>query len=135
MPTPNDDLVAASLAVADNKTLDVQPLYKPTETCKYTHFSSSHPLSVKKSFIKGDTLRLLRTNSVKETFELRKLEFLTHLLERGFPRTRRKYFSRSKLVITKRGSTKMFCLSSRLFNPVVPNLRKVLLNLRHLIRK
>ena len=36
--------------------------------------------------IKGETLRLLRTNSVKETFELRKLEFLARLLERGYPR-------------------------------------------------
>ena len=27
--TPNDDLVAAILAVADNKTLDVQTHYKP----------------------------------------------------------------------------------------------------------
>ena len=74
MATPNDDLVAAILAVADNKTLDVQTHYKPTETFQYTHFSSSHPLSVKKGFIKGETLRLLRTNSVKETFELQKLE-------------------------------------------------------------
>ena len=55
---------------AYNKTLDVQTHYKPTETFQYTHFSSSHPLSVKKGFIKGETLRLLRTNSVKEIFEL-----------------------------------------------------------------
>ena len=39
-----------------------------------------------KGFIKGETLRLLRTNSVKEIFGLRKLEFLTRLLERGYPR-------------------------------------------------
>ena len=70
----------------NNKTLDVQTHYKPTEMFQYTHFSSSHPLSVKKGFIKGETLRLLRTNSVKETFELRKLEFLARLLERGYPR-------------------------------------------------
>jgi len=55
---------------ADSKTLDVH--YKPTETFQYTHFSSSHPLSVKKGFIKGENLRLLKTISVKETFELRK---------------------------------------------------------------
>ena len=46
--------------------------------------------------IKGETLRLLRTNSANETFELRKLEFLTHLLERCLlevhSRTRRKTF-------------------------------------------
>ena len=33
---------------ADNKTLDVRTHYKPTETFQYTHFSSSHPLIVKK---------------------------------------------------------------------------------------
>ena len=68
MATPNDDLVAAILAVADNKTLDVQTHYKPTETFQYTHFSWSHPLNVKKDFIKGETLRSLRTNSVKENW-------------------------------------------------------------------
>ena len=68
---------------ANNKTLDVQTHYKPTEMFQYTHFSSSHPLSVKKGFIQGETLRLLRTNLLKETFELRKLEFLARLLERG----------------------------------------------------
>ena len=64
------------------KTLDVQTHYKPTETFQYAHFSSSHLLSVKKGFIKRETLRLLRTNLANETFELRKLEFLTRLLER-----------------------------------------------------
>ena len=34
----------------------------------------------------GETLHLLRTNSVEETFELRKLEFLTRLLKRGYRR-------------------------------------------------
>ena len=65
------------------KTLDVQTHYKPTETFQYTHFSSSHPLSVKKGFIKGETSHLLRTNSVKEIFKLRTLEFLTCLLKRA----------------------------------------------------
>ena len=44
MATPNGDLVAAILAVADNKTLGVQTSYKPTQTFQYTHFFSSHPL-------------------------------------------------------------------------------------------
>ena len=43
-------------------------------------------LVLRRGFIKGEILRLLRTNSVKETFELRKLEFLARLLERGYPR-------------------------------------------------
>ena len=50
----------------------------------------------------------MRTNSVKETFQLRKLEFLTRLPERAFPRE----LSENILAevkfsgITKRGSTK-----------------------------
>ena len=71
---------------ADNKTLDVQTHYKPTETFQYTHFSSSHPLSVKKGFIKGEALRLLRTNSVKEIFELRKLGFLSEATRETSPK-------------------------------------------------
>ena len=47
------------------KILDVQTHFKPTETFQYTHFSSCHPLGVKKG-VKGEALRLLRTNSVKE---------------------------------------------------------------------
>ena len=50
MATPNGDLVAAILAVADNKTLGVQTSYKPTETFQYTHlFSSDHPLRLYKT--------------------------------------------------------------------------------------
>ena len=37
-------------------------------------------------FNKRETLRSLRINSVKETFELRKLEFLTRPPERSYPR-------------------------------------------------
>ena len=66
--------------------MDVRTHYKPTETFQYTHFFSGHPLSVERGFIKGETLRLLRTNPVDEIFEFRKLEFLTRLLERGYPR-------------------------------------------------
>ena len=49
--------------------LDILTLFRPTETFQYTHFSTCHPLNTKKSFIKGEALRLLRTNSVKENFE------------------------------------------------------------------
>ena len=50
--------------------LDVQTHFKPTENFQKTHFKSSHPApSVKKGFIKGEALRLLRTCSSKEQFE------------------------------------------------------------------
>ena len=49
--------------------LDVQTRFKPTGKFQYTRFKSSHPPSVKKGFIKGEALRLLRTCSSKEQFE------------------------------------------------------------------
>ena len=49
--------------------LDINTHYKPTETFQYTHFASCHPPGVKYGFIKGEAIRLLRTNSSKKTFE------------------------------------------------------------------
>ena len=92
----------------DSTTLDVQTHFKPTETFPYMQFPSCHPFNVKKGFIKGEALRLLRTKKVKEIFELRKLEFLTRLLERCYPRelaekilTEVNFSSRSEALLTK----------------------------------
>ena len=41
----------------------------PTETFQYMNFYSCHPTGMKKGFIKGEVLRLLRTNSLQITFE------------------------------------------------------------------
>ena len=49
--------------------LDVRTHFKPTEKFQYTHFKSSHPLGVEKGFVKGEALRLLRTNSSRTIFE------------------------------------------------------------------
>ena len=70
-----------------HKMLDLQTHFKPTETFQYTHFSSCHPFNSKKGFIKGEALRLLRTNSVKENFETHKREFEQRLYQRGYPLT------------------------------------------------
>jgi len=43
--------------------LDIKTHYKPTETFQYTHYTSCHPPGVKRGFIKGEAVRLLRTNS------------------------------------------------------------------------
>ena len=61
--------------------LDVGTHFKPTETFQYTHFSSCYPLGVKKGLIKGEALRLLRTNSSKENFQ-KGLEEFQSTLER-----------------------------------------------------
>ena len=65
--------------------LDVKTYFKPTETFQYTHFSSCHPSGVKIGFIKGEALRLLRTNSSKTTFEENISLFKQRLRARGYP--------------------------------------------------
>ena len=69
---------------ASNKVLHVQTHFKATETFQYTQLSLCHPLSMKKGFIKGETLHLLRTNSIKERFASNKRDFKFGLLERGY---------------------------------------------------
>ena len=49
--------------------LDIKTHYKTAESIQYTHFTSCHPPGVKRGFIKGQAIRLLRTNSSKTTFE------------------------------------------------------------------
>ena len=84
--------------VSETKTMDttiskgerflkdsVRTHFKPTETFQYTLFTSSHPPAVTKGFIKGEALRLLRTNSSKKIFEEKIKVFKSHLLERGYP--------------------------------------------------
>ena len=53
----------------------------------YTHFTSCHPPSVKKRFVKGEALRILRTNSSKTTFEENISNFKKRLIDRGYPQT------------------------------------------------
>lgn len=49
--------------------LDVRTHFKPTESFQYTEFSSCHSPGIRKGFIKGEALRLLRTNSSGNAFE------------------------------------------------------------------
>ena len=49
--------------------LDIKTHFKATETFQYRHFSSCHPPGVKMGFIKGEALRLLRTNSSQAAFK------------------------------------------------------------------
>ena len=65
--------------------LDMRTHFKRTETFQYTHFTSCHPPGVRKGFIKGEALRLLRTNSSKVTFEENITQFKRRLRDRGYP--------------------------------------------------
>ena len=70
---------------AKDSVLDMRTRFKPTETFQYTFFTSCHPLGVKKGFVKGEALRLLRTNFSIKTFEENITKFKKHLMERGYP--------------------------------------------------
>jgi len=65
--------------------LDTHTYFKPTETFQYTHFKSCHPPGVKIGFVKGEGLRLLRTNSSEETFIENIRIFKLRLRARGYP--------------------------------------------------
>ena len=72
---PNALLLFKGPRLSTLKILDSQTHFKPTETFQHTHFSSCHPFNTKGGFIKEEALRLLRTNSVKETFNKYKRDF------------------------------------------------------------
>ena len=81
-----DTLVHKGTRFRDQSILDVKTHFKPTETFHYTHFTSGHPRRVKNGFVKGEALRILRTNSSKDTFEENISKFKRHLRARGYPR-------------------------------------------------
>ena len=54
-------------------------------TFLHTHFTSCHPPSVKKGFVKGETLRILRKNSSETTFEENNSK--KRLMDGGYPQT------------------------------------------------
>ena len=119
---------------ASNKILDVQTHFKATETFQYTHFSSCHPLSVKKGFIKGETLRLLRMNPIKEKFESSKRDFKFRLLERGYPQklvnniqAEVDFSSRNNALKYKPKTSKNILPFVTTFNPGVPKLKEILM--------
>jgi len=64
----------------EQSILDIKTHSKPTETFQYTHYTFCHLQSVKK----GETLRLLRTNSSKTTFKENILNFRVRLVARGY---------------------------------------------------
>ena len=49
------------------------------------HCTSSHPPGVKNDFIKGEALRLLRTNSSETAFNENITNFISRLTARGYP--------------------------------------------------
>ena len=82
-----DTVVYKGIRFRDHSILDIKTHFKTTETFQYTHFSSSHPSGLKKGFVKGEALRLLRTNSSRTTFEENIYKFKSRLLAGGYPKS------------------------------------------------
>lgn len=119
----------------DTSILDVRTHYKPTETFQYTHFSSCHPPGVSKGFIKGEALRLLRTNSSKITFEENVREFKSRLHVRGYPDILvHKVLSEVKFEERKSALQQKEKARNKILRFVTQYLKKVLMDKWHLIQ-
>ena len=92
------------------------------------HFTSCHPLDVKRGFIKGEAMRLIRTNSSAKT-KFREFLFNFKLHSRGYPNnfkersaTRFKFDSRKNKNLTRK-----YChLSLSTFQSSVHDLKQAL---------
>ena len=120
---------------------DIRMHFKLTETFQYMHFSSCHAPGVKKAFIKGEALRLLRTNSSKATYEENEKKFRSHLCVRGYPDNlvnkvlAEVKFSDRKSALQQRPQKVQNGLMPFVtqYNPSVPNLKKILMSKWRLI--
>ena len=123
--------------------LDTRTHFKPTETFQYTHFKSCHPPGDRKGFFKGEALRLLRTNSAKETFEENINKFKQNLRLRGYSNnfikkmlSEVKFSDRNRSRLSKKKKTKArkeIVPFVTQYDPRVPNLKQILMDKWHLI--
>ena len=109
--------------------------FKATETFQYTNFYSCHPPGVTKGFIKGEALRLLRTNSSQFTFEKNISNFKTRLQNRDYPvRIVGKHLSEIKfsdremsLAQQNKTAPKKILPFVTQYHPALPNLKATLM--------
>ena len=74
-------LVYKGTRIKEKSILDAKTHFKQTETFLHTHFTSCHPPNVKKEFVKGEALRILRKNSSETTFEENNSNFFKKKLD------------------------------------------------------
>ena len=121
--------------------LDIKTHFKPTETFQYTHFTSCHPPSVKIGFVKGEALRILRTNSSKATFEENISKFKKRLLARGYPNnliekilSETKFTGRVSALKQDKQTQKEILPFVTQYQPSVPNIKQAFIKKWHLIQ-
>ncbi|XP_073237462.1 uncharacterized protein [Porites lutea] len=121
--------------------LDIRTHFKPTETFQYTHFSSCNPHGVRKGLIKGEALRLLRTNSSAKSFYANIYNFKKRLRARGYPHnliekiTSEVKFTERKSALQKNNEVRKKILPFvTTYHPALPNLKNILMSKWHLIQ-
>ena len=98
---------------------------------QYTNFYSCNPSCVTKGFIKGEALRLLRTNSSQLTFEENMNDFKTRLQNRDYPaRIVEKHISEIKFSDRKLSLAHKNKTAKKKILPFVPQYHPALLNLK-----
>ena len=124
-----------------NPSWIIKTHFKPTETFQYTHFSSTHLPGVKNGFVKGEALRLLRTNSSRTRFEENIIKFESPLFVRGYPKnlietllSDIKFTERVSALQQKYESWKDILPFVTQYQPSVPSLKHVLMQKWHLIQ-
>ena len=124
----------------EESILNVRTYFKPTETFQYTHFTSCHPPGVRKGFIKGEALRLLRTNSSKATFKENITQFKRRLRDRCYPDnlvdktlSKVKFSERMSALQNKQKAGKRVLPFVTEYRPSVSYLKNILMSKWHLI--
>ena len=116
--------------------------FKPTETFQIHGLLFVSPARRNKSFIKGEALRLLRTNSSQLTFEENIRNFAVRLKNRGYPTaTVQKHlseveFSERKTALKNKNITaqKKILPFVTQYHPALPNIKEILMGKWHLIQ-
>ena len=111
------------------------------QTFQYTHFSSCNPHGVRKGLIKGEALRLLRTNSSAKSFYENIYNFRKRLRARGYPHnliekiTSEVKFTERKSALQKNNEVRKKILPFvTTYHPTLPNLKNILMSKCHLIQ-
>ena len=115
---------------------------KPWDNQLAIKITSCHPPGVKKGFIKGEALRLLRTNSSRLNFEDNIAKFKRNLIERGYPEmliqetlSEVKFENRNAALTQKPKENKRILPFVTQYQPSVPNLKQILMKNWHLIEQ
>ena len=97
---------------------------------------------MKNGFVKGEALRLLRTNSLIKTFEENITKFKKHLIERGYPQnfinnalSEVKFQKRTQALLQPNETKKRISPFVTQYHPAVPNLKEILTRKKYLIQQ